>query len=238
MESPATLADLQDRLDGLWATYLGYLDTYTRAQELLQKHMSSGFLSLARANFNARDGVTRYGKDFYSERAVAIKRAAIRPNELREDSKLQIDILSWKEPQPLETADQDTTQLAHVGAGEKDEEPSQQPSPPATPESEPHADSDEITDRSAEGAAEGTPDNLASHTEKAKQVNTLDPLRWFGILVPRELRSAQTSFSAAIEVSAADCLNAARALRECEGDVRKLRKEIRKAERSVESSSG
>lgn len=96
----------------------------------------------------------------------------------------------------------------------KDDGQKQQPTPPATP-----APTDE----------EPSP---ASEKEEAKPASQ-DPLRMFGILVPPSLRSAQTSFSATFDAPIAEAVNAARALRDVETDIRKLRKAIKKARKSA-----
>ena len=60
-----------------------------------------------------------------------------------------------------------------------------------------------------------------------------DALRWFGVLVPAELRHCQQSFAAALDSPAVDAVGAARGMRLVEVEIRKLRKEIRRAERVV-----
>lgn len=55
-----------------------------------------------------------------------------------------------------------------------------------------------------------------------------DPLRWFGILVPTALRSAQASFATAVEGSIPQLATLTKDLRRQEGDIGRLRKQIRK----------
>ncbi|KAK5164373.1 uncharacterized protein LTR77_010069 [Saxophila tyrrhenica] len=220
-----SLSDLHDRLDDIWASYLEHLDNYTKAQKLLQKHMIAGFLSLARANFNSRDGVTRYGKDFYHERAVASRRAAVwtdGPN-----GKVEVELVSWREEPKDEPASKDEDQ--------KDDptEAKQQPSPPATPE--PTTKQSDDTDADTSHESDGKASANKSSTSTTKLPLASDPLRWFGILIPRELRSAHTSFCAALDEAAVGAINATRSMRKCEVEVRKLRKDIKRAEKVANS---
>ncbi|KAK3049006.1 hypothetical protein LTR09_009660 [Extremus antarcticus] len=224
MTDPVSLTDLNDRLDSLWTSYLQYLDAYTTAQTLLQKHMSGGFLSLARANFNARDGVTRYGKDFYHDRAVPSRRAVISATTDQGRETMKAEMVSWEaEPEDVPTEGVD----GDAGA----EEAKQQPSPPATPEPESKESSGP---KSSNGrTTEDTAPSEKPSTPKAKVPLASDPLRWFGILIPQQLRSAQASFRTATDEAVIDAVNASRSMRECEVDIRKLRKEIKRAEKAV-----
>ncbi|KAI4145277.1 MAG: hypothetical protein LQ340_006339, partial [Diploschistes diacapsis] len=65
--SLSTLSDLLER-------YLHLLDQYTTLRAQLSQDLSSGFLSLAQANFNAPSHVRRYGQDLYDERMRATLR--------------------------------------------------------------------------------------------------------------------------------------------------------------------
>ena len=105
-------------------------------------------------------------------------------------------------------------------------EPSQQPSPPATPSSD-HDNDDDLKDASI---ALHEVENDADSTEAGKPPP--DPLQWFGILVPRELRSAQQSFSQAVTGPVTGAVSAARVMREVEAEIRRVRKAIKKAEKA------
>ena len=63
----------------------------------------------------------------------------------------------------------------------------------------------------------------------------VDPIRWFGLLVPRALRSAQHSFVTAVEESIPRTANAALRLNSLETEVEKLKKAI--ADRKVASGN-
>ena len=57
----------------------------------------------------------------------------------------------------------------------------------------------------------------------------IDPLRWFGILVPSALRATQTSFTAAVEGPVPELINIVAELRKLENEIRKTRKTIKKS---------
>lgn len=225
----ASLEFLHDRLDALWMSYLRHLDAYTTAQMALQQFMRSGFYSLSRANFNARPGM-RYGQDYFHERAVATRRVHINQNSVNETAhRLSLAVVPKA---VVSAADEDSDERTkreapHVG------EKTQQPSPPATPS--PEDDSKTSTNPPAEGSRGQEDDNDNSRTKEVPPKPRLeaDPIRWYGIMVPRELRTAQGSFSAAMNLNVAAAVNAGRAMRETEVEIRKLRKEIRRAEKAM-----
>ncbi|KAI6823171.1 hypothetical protein KC340_g11882 [Hortaea werneckii] len=211
----AGLAELNDRLDDLWVKYLDCLDQYQRAQESVQKALSFGFFSLAQANFKSSAG-RRYGQDFYDERMKASKRVQIM--ETGGDSVLAISMKSAVAPSDSSEGPKQKT------------EASQQPSPPSTPV----ADDEDV--KAAEKFKEPTTlddkkDQDSETSGVAHQPATRSPLTWFGILTPRELRSAQQSFSTAISSPTESAVNATREMRQLEAEINRTRKAVRKAEK-------
>jgi hypothetical protein len=228
-----TISELENRLDELWESYLTLLDAYTKAQDEIKKHLNSGFLSLAKAQSSAPLG-RRYGQDWYDERMKAEKRVCVSgdPAETSDETitaslrNLRISLAQKsKNTESKDAANQSTVE------GEKPE-PTQQPSPPGTPEPE---------DRE-----ESTEDEKTEEAQRAKPVN---PLRWYGVLVPPELRKTQSAFSAVLDhptnageqdVETRDdenspvthAVNASRGLREVEVEIRKIRKALKKAEKA------
>ena len=79
-------------------------------------------------------------------------------------------------------------------------------------------------------AADASDEDLeASAPTESKESKTLvDPLRWFGILVPPALRSAQASFVSAVEDPILQLSTLASDLRRQEVDIGRLRKQIKK----------
>lgn len=228
-----SIVELEDRLDKLWESYLMLLDHYTKAQNEIKTHMNSGFLSLAKAQSSAPLG-RRYGQDWYDERMKSTKRVHVSndDSETTEDAitaglqKLSISLA--QDPEKHEANDGTDETIVE----QAESQPTQQPSPPGSPE--------------PESKETPTEDEKMDQTEKPKPVN---PLRWYGILVPPELRKAQSSFSMVVghplnteestDVAPEDtvspivnAVNAARGLREAETELRKVRKALKKAEKA------
>ncbi|KAF2265396.1 hypothetical protein CC78DRAFT_553004 [Lojkania enalia] len=72
MEAPSKNA-LISQLDSLLERYLNTLNQYQKAQQQLTSNLSSGYLSLAQANFNNQSH-SRYGQDYYDERMQAFRK--------------------------------------------------------------------------------------------------------------------------------------------------------------------
>lgn len=106
-------------------------------------------------------------------------------------------------------------------ASSKAKEPTQQPSPPATPAPEPSDPRDNH---------EKAEDSLPVPLEPAKVL--ADPIKWFGILVPWELRSAQTQFTNAVDEHVVHAVNAAKGMREIEAQIRRVRKVVKRVEKA------
>lgn len=239
-KTDTSLWELEDHLDELWESYLELLDQYTKAQDEIKKHLNSGFLSLAKAQSSASLG-RRYGQDWYDERMKASRKAQVLSASVDDaGDSLSADVQNLNISITHNELNDRSTQSAEKtsDAESKEKEPKQQqPSPPGTPEPEAHLDEEE----------EKKPDQ----TEDSKPIN---PLRWYGVLVPPELKRAQSAFSAVLEDSStsdepdatstvrskspiADAVNAARALRDIEVEIRKTRKAVKKAEKASSAAA-
>jgi hypothetical protein len=64
--------------------------------------------------------------------------------------------------------------------------------------------------------------------ESKKTAKAVDPLRWFGILVPPALRTAQAGFVSAVEGSVPQLATVARDLRSQEMEIGRVKKQIKK----------
>ncbi|KAK3644939.1 hypothetical protein LTR56_009326 [Elasticomyces elasticus] len=214
--SSSGLTQLLDQLDQLWVEYLTFLDQYQAAQGDLKKQLSAGHFSLTQANFKSSNR-RPYGQDYYDNRMKASRRCKIDPQDQASLS-MRFKVI-------------DTTDSAKsaesAGSAEKDaaSEPQQQPSPPSTPTPSGHESSETCTP-----AAEDNKEKPAAGTTASSH----DPLKWFGILLPRELRSAQTSFCTVIKGPLETAANAIRGMRETEAKISKLRKAVRKIEKAGE----
>lgn len=227
-----SLVDTEDRLDELWEIYLGLLDKYTKAQHEIQKSMASGFYSLARAQSGAPFG-RRYGQDWYDERMKALQRVEV--SDIEADSKSD-SLATGMQSLKFSVVSGDSTESAKESVTEEskteaeNEIPAQEPSPPTTPE--------------PEQTSENTKPEEPEDDQKPRIRN---PLRWYGILVPPELKRAQASFTATLQSPdksdhadesayghslVADAVNAAREMRTIEVEIRKTRKIVRKAEKA------
>lgn len=207
--------DLRDQLDALWEKHLTLLDTYHQAQQQLARHLSSGFFDLAQATFKSTTRV-RYGQEYYDDRMQAIRRFDCVLDQDVPCIELKSDVASSNKPTDDETSNKDTS------ASEDEKVSGQQPTPPATPL--PHPEQEQSKEESDHQEAQDTQDK--DSTKKPR-----DPLHWYGILVPPPLRACQKSFVSAIERPAIEAANASQALRHITLEIRKLRKDIKKAEK-------
>ena len=90
-------------------------------------------------------------------------------------------------------------------------------------------ESEEIpTDADSTDAAIPNESSEANDPSPNSIKSSTDPLRWFGILVPPALRSAQASFVSTVEGPVPHLASLVRDLRRLEIDVARLRKQIRK----------
>jgi hypothetical protein len=234
-----SVGELEDHLDELWESYLTLLDQYTKAQDEIKKHFNSGFLSLAKAQSSASLG-RRYGQDWYDERMKASRKARVLSASAddTEDSvgadlqRLSISAVPRGPTIQIVHSEEKKSKSESEIKEEESKQQQQQPSPPGTPEPESKPKEDEET----------KPDQ----SEESKPTN---PLRWYGVLVPPELRRAQSAFTAATGGSSAseesdetcngpiaDAVNTARGIRDIEAEIRKIRKAVKKAEKA--SSAG
>ncbi|KAK8156038.1 hypothetical protein IWX90DRAFT_516941 [Phyllosticta citrichinensis] len=230
LSGAAATTELVERLDDLLKRYLELLDQYTQAREQLSTELSAGYIALAKANFNAPNRV-RYGRDFYDERTQALRTVTI---EERDDAKFRASIVL--------AADSEPTEKVKV-----DEKPASTPPPPSSPPTDPEVSKYPTPppDSPSDAAQPSGVDSGASQEEKEQegqqekdeeeqkrkqqQQRQRDPIRWFGILVPQALRSAQGIFVGAVETAVPQTLNLAAEMRELEIEIGRARKAIRKS---------
>ncbi|KAK5701226.1 hypothetical protein LTR17_022761 [Elasticomyces elasticus] len=214
--SSSGLMQLLDQLDKLWVEYLTFLDQYQAAQGDLKKQLSAGHFSLTQANFKSPNR-RPYGQDYYDNRMKASRRCKIAPQD-RACLSMRFKVIdTTSSTKPAESAE----------SAEKDaaSEPQQQLSPPSTPTPDGHENPERSTPATEDNKEEPAEDATAS---------SHDPLRWFGILLPRELRSAQASFRGVAGEPVETAANAIRGMRETEAKISKLRKAVRKIEKARE----
>lgn len=217
---------LHNQLDVLWAKYFAHLEAYCQAQQSMQQHLSEGFISLAQANRYAAHGV-RIGQDWYDERCKATARARVKVAETNQS----YDCINT------------SIDIIHISQKRKVASSSSRAKNPASASASSH-------DSTSDG-------KIARHDEKSEDEEyetQKDPITWYGLLPSSSLRSAQTSFVkvvkdldessdlSAVNRSKSDrspisqACNAARAMRSIEAEIRKKRKAIRVAQRSLSAS--
>lgn len=150
----------------------------------------------------------------------ATRRTTYAPNH---DNHLHLDIsLKQEEDEEDKTSEEekDKTSEDEEDKTSEEEMTEQLPTPPATP-----LHHDEVEPE--QHVPEDTPN---VHVDEKRKQPT-DPLHWYGILVPTQLRQAQTSFVTAIQGPVSHAANAANAMRRLEVDIRRLRKDIKRAEK-------
>lgn len=208
--------DLLDNLDTLLERYLTLLDTYTTTQQQLTAHLQSGYLSLAKANFDSSNR-TRYGQDFYDERMQALRRMRMDEGAEEDAGKaaMRLSVVMMGSGQ-----EQTPSRDGKEGSGTRVQLPSPPPTPAADDEDEEEEDEDEDTEDPSQQEEPTATD------EKTPQIQ--DPIRMFGLLVPRSLRSAQGSFTSAVTGPVPDLVNVNRQMRMLENEIGRLRKQIRK----------
>ncbi|KAG9944956.1 hypothetical protein KCU85_g7602, partial [Aureobasidium melanogenum] len=214
-----SLDELRDQLDSLWEKHLTLLDSYHQAQQQIARHFSSGFFNLAQATFKSTTRV-RYGQEYYDDRMQASTRfdASIDNHDL---PRLALKVNDTTPP----TKDSNNKSSDEKVDEKEGDKPTQQPTPPSTPPTE----SEEK--RPDEQSHENKPEQADDKESAQKKVR--DPIHWYGILVPPSLRSSQTSFKSAIHGPVIEAANSAQALRHVNMEIRKLRKDIKKAEKRV-----
>ncbi|KAK3658358.1 hypothetical protein LTR56_001769 [Elasticomyces elasticus] len=207
------LTQLLDQLDQLWVDYLTFLDQYQAAQGDIKKQLSAGHFSLTQANFKSPNR-RPYGQDYYDNRMKASRGYKIAPHN-QDSLSMRFKVIdmtdSAKSAESAESAEKDAAS-----------EPQQQPSPPSTPTPDGHEIPETPTPTAEDNKEKPGADATASH----------DPLRWFGILLPRELRSSQASFRSVIDGPVETAANAIRGMRETEAKISRLRKAVRKIEKA------
>ncbi|KAF1947228.1 hypothetical protein EJ02DRAFT_430056 [Clathrospora elynae] len=208
------------QLDSLLERYLHTLDKYEKVGRELSKQLSSGYMSLAQANFHNSSSAIKYGQDCYDERMQAIRKINI--SEDGKTSRPHFSVQSDKAArQGVKTTDADTpmhqTEADGKASQSKNTELPSQPIKAEEPlETNSAADENQTQD----------PNDSEEPTKSSEKSN--DPLRWFGILVPPALRTAQATFVGAVEGPIPQLATIARDLRMQEIEVRRVRRAIKK----------
>ncbi|KAI5297465.1 hypothetical protein KEM56_004799 [Ascosphaera pollenicola] len=175
-------------IDALLVRYLDLLNQYQKEQADVNRYLSSGFFSLARANLHTTSG-HRYGQNYYDQRMKATK-------------KLSIDV--EQKDQPPEGYSVHMIPIHVKTSAASPDASTVQPSPDR--EKSNHTNTTKIdhskhtamhTSNLSSTQTQGDGDNMP----EGQQISplALDPINWFGILVPQSLREAQRSFANVVD---------------------------------------
>ncbi|KAL4894133.1 hypothetical protein BDV59DRAFT_175906 [Aspergillus ambiguus] len=230
-------ADLTQSLDDLLERYLHLLDQHQKLRSQMASSLSSGFLSLAHANYTCPPG-RRYGEDYYDDRMKATRRMTIQPGCAATRTPETRDA----DPSVNPNTFQYTFNIESVTTEEPEDDPkSDGPSEKDDSAEDTSSSKDTTKDRSCVVSESSTPSetnesnepaSVSSSTSRPKsktKPRSSDPLRWYGILVPPSLRSAQRSFTDAVEGHLAELASVVVEMQMAEKDIARVREELGQA---------
>ncbi|KAJ5766491.1 uncharacterized protein N7511_004107 [Penicillium nucicola] len=227
-------SELVQSLDTLLEQYLNLLDRQQKLQTGLAKQLSSGFFSLAQANFSCPPG-RRYGPDFYDERMKATRKISINHEENTADKSADESANDSENESAaslpfgckftIESAP--STQLeADTDEKSEDEEKSVSAQDVQSVTKDTTADN-KTTPVPLESSQDG---NTTTEMEKPKlrrrKFHSDDPIHWYGILVPQSLRRAQHSFANAVDTAVPELASTVVEMRTLEEKIGKLRAQL------------
>ncbi|OGM45929.1 hypothetical protein ABOM_005240 [Aspergillus bombycis] len=231
-------SDLLRSLDALLERYLHLLDRHQKLQAELATSLSSGFLSLAQANYTCPPG-RRYGADYYDERMKATRRVDLEPPT---SSTKDVDASSVDESSDEFTKCGDYSHIFTIkqATGDSVEEPSewtggenQSHSSNAStlecegPEKKRDSKAGDSTTSSDDPGAQEPAETKPTSLEKKPRSS--DPIRWYGILVPPFLRNAQKYFTEAVGGPLPELASVMVEMQAVEKEVKRVRKKIDQA---------
>ncbi|RHZ47278.1 uncharacterized protein CDV56_101140 [Aspergillus thermomutatus] len=209
-ESSAKASQL---LDHSLERYLLLLDRHQKLQTDLAKQLSSGFFSLAHANYTCPPG-RRYGADYYDERMKAIRKMTIQFPPCTEKKKT----VNGAEDVPQGECQLDNyRQIFSIDETTNN----QRVEVPETSKGEEAAESEVDNTRQVDPSATSDSDSSKERSRFS------DPIHWYGILVSPSLRSAQTSFTEAVEQCLPKLASVVVEMRAVEREVDRLRSQLR-----------
>ncbi|PWY79449.1 hypothetical protein BO94DRAFT_567774 [Aspergillus sclerotioniger CBS 115572] len=227
-ESPV---DLLQSLDNLLERYLRLLDQHQKLQAELGSKLSSGYFSLAQANYTCPPG-RHYGADYYDERMKATKRVSLQlPTNLAEESYAteaeNLPEADTKDSNFKSIFEIETVTVRHT---EDESEIDDKIESDTGPSQEDHSGREESNSQSGESPATPKPqtegDTDAKPKRSKKKFRSSNPIHWYGILVPPYLRSAQKSFTEAVEGRLPQLASVIVEMRIVEKEVERVRSEL------------
>ncbi|KAL4805502.1 hypothetical protein BDV18DRAFT_161154 [Aspergillus unguis] len=227
--------DLVQSLDAHLEKYLYLLDKHQSLQNELSSKLSSGFLSLAHANYTCPPG-RRFGADYYDERMKASRRITLQPSSIeKQESNAEHDRL----PDTLAPSEQTfAINLATNVVEEELADTSDQSELTVSEEMTPgqwfskkgkrDSDTAESTETPQDPAdsSKSEPESDTKSDPVRQKSRTSDPIRWYGILVPPSLRNAQKSFIEAVESSITQLASVIVEMQVAEKEISRLRTQL------------
>ncbi|KAF4254586.1 hypothetical protein KXW28_005198 [Aspergillus fumigatus] len=202
-----------EMLDHSLERYLLLLDQHQKLQADLAKKLSSGFFSLAHANYTCPPG-RRYGADYYDERMKAIRKMAIRSPPCAENKKSMSGVEDIPQGEcPLDEYRQ-IFAMDEMTNDQRVEEP------------ETSKDKEEA-DTEVDNTRQINPSATSESDSPKERPRFSDPIHWYGILVPPSLRSAQRSFTEAVEQYLPKLASVVVEMQTVEREVERLRSQLR-----------
>ncbi|KAF8477116.1 hypothetical protein BDZ91DRAFT_708696 [Kalaharituber pfeilii] len=204
---------IQRTLDELILSYLDLIDVYSRLQEDVSQSMSSGFFSIAQANYNSSG--RWYGQDFYDGRMKAMKGVEIIAEDDSKPPMFRLTSFSLEGDGIIQLEKKEPEQQATLRRRKPEKEQ-------ATAESRGRESEDDIQEGKGELQDEKTEESASAPVKRDPR----DPIKWFGILVPMALKNAQRNFSNAVG-KMPDLVNVLRKLDQYEKEIQLLRKQLK-----------
>ncbi|KAE8351492.1 hypothetical protein BDV28DRAFT_136986 [Aspergillus coremiiformis] len=229
--------DLLDSLDTLLERYLHLLDRHQKLQAELATTLSSGFLSLAQANYTCPPG-RRYGADYYDERMKATTRVDLEPPT----SSIQNPEISSLEESCNQSTKRDDSRCIFAiklaptsNAAEERSESNGKTNQPSSNDTS-TSECTSLGGKSDRKADDPTTSSDSSETQalvdpkpkSMKKLRSSDPIRWYGILVPPFLRRAQKFFTEAVGGPLPELASVVAEMQIVEKEVKRVRSEIDK----------
>jgi len=232
METPESYTNT---IDTLLQRYLLLLDEYTRLRTSLSSAQADVFHQLARANFARERGMRYYGQDHYDERMQAVRTLKIRSATATTSN----EAVGTGDCPVFEVVNKHAAAAAAATPSGKDREEkkkssSSESSPPDSCKEDQEEEEKDATTLSSDmqGLDLGDDEKQKEdekHTKKEKKRHNDDPLRWFGLLTPPSLRTAQAKSIHVVEDIIPRLVSVNAEMATVEIEVRRARKKREKA---------
>ncbi|PYI07112.1 hypothetical protein BO78DRAFT_460732 [Aspergillus sclerotiicarbonarius CBS 121057] len=225
--------DLLQSLDNLLERYLHLLDQHQKLQAELGSKLSSGVFSLAQANYTCPPG-RHYGADYYDERMKATKRVSL---QLPTNLTAERYTIGVENPPEVDTKDGNSKPIFEIETvavqhPEDESETDDKAESDTSSSEEDQSGHEEGNSQDGESLATPEPSHAEQDTDakpkrsKKKKFRSSDPIHWYGILVPPYLRSAQKSFTEAVESRLPQLASVIVEMRIVEKEVERVRSEL------------